>query len=192
MNGKRGIGGMIMASAAVLTVLAAGCAAQGPQPALTAGQPDTTASSSPARPAPVPTCPATLGDYPKHWAFPPAPSASLVPGTPQVAAVCRYAGINDPHPNALVKSATVAGAMLTSLTVALNKAQPSHGVYSCPAEFGLYDLVVFSYPDRGPVDVIVDATGCTQATNGHRQVMFAGDALTRIAAVVGRGTIVPQ
>lgn len=166
---------------ALLVLGVAGCAAPTPaidqQIAVEHGGPPSTAPVVPA------ACPAKL---PSDTGFPAVEGAVLVPGTPTVASVCRYAGMNDPHPQTLQKSAVVTGAKLADLVAAMNAGKPRPGgTYSCPADFGLADVVQFGYPAAGPVHVRIDLSGCRGEDNGRRSVSLPDDVQTQVAAVVG-------
>ncbi|HEX4704339.1 MAG TPA: hypothetical protein VH352_19590 [Pseudonocardiaceae bacterium] len=151
--------------------LLAGCATQ-PVIQVAAGSP--TASTTP-------TCPSTL-----PRTFPDVPGSAMVPGTPTIAAICRYAGTNDTAPDTLSQSATITGDRLRALVTGLNASRPfPSGAYNCPADLGLYDLIVFGYPSAGPVDVRVSVSGCTPVTNGHQTMRLDPDVFTEITTIVG-------
>jgi hypothetical protein len=153
----------------------------------------TTHPLEPARPAlttapATATCPPDLPrTAPNGYPYPAAPADSIVPGTPSHATACRYQGLNDPHPNTRTRSVTLTAAETTRLAHALNAAPtPKKGAaYPCPADLGVYDLVLFDYPTRAPVHVLVSLTGCTTVSNGHRGAMFAGEAVQQLDALVG-------
>jgi hypothetical protein len=131
----------------------------------------------------APSCPTTL---PATNTFPAAAGSAVVPGAPTIAAVCRYAGLNDAHPNTIARSATVTGAELDQLVSGLNAARPfPPGARNCPADLGLYDLIVFGYPAAGPVDVRISMSGCTAVTNGHQTLSPDSGALDEVTALVG-------
>jgi hypothetical protein len=177
----RGIGSV--ATAAAAACLIGGCATTTnglvpAQPALTTA-PGSFATA---------TCPASLPTtVPTGYPYPTAPADAMVPGIPSHATVCRYEGGNDPHPNARTRSVTLAGAETSRLATALNAAPAARkGVaYPCPADFGVYDLVLFDYPTRAPVHVLVSLTGCGVVSNGHRNAMFAAAAIQQLGALVG-------
>jgi hypothetical protein len=167
---------------ALLVLGVAGCAApsqdQHPQTLSVGG--GGASSVTPVRPV---ACPAKL---PSTTTFPSVPGTTLVPGTPAVASVCRYAGMNDPHPQALQKSAVLTGTKLANLVATMNTGKPRPGgAYNCPADFGLADVVQFGYPSTGPVDVSIDLSGCRGETNGHRSVAVPDDVQTQMTALVG-------
>jgi hypothetical protein len=166
---------------ALLVLGVAGCAAPTPavdqQIAVEHGGPT---SAAPVVPA---ACPAKL---PSDTGFPAVDGSTLVPGTPTVASVCRYAGMNDPHPAALQKSAVVTGTKLAHLVATMNTGKPgAGGTFNCPADFGLADVVQFGYPSAGPVDVMLNLSGCRGEDNGRRKVNLPDDVQTQVAAVVG-------
>jgi hypothetical protein len=177
----RRIGSVVVLAAAVVS-LAVGCASQ----ATPGSQPELAVS----RPATAATCPAALPADTTTFRFPTAPTSTLVPGTPDRATVCRYQGLDDPHPRTLDRHADLDAAQATRLATAFDKTKvwPKNTRFPCPADFGANQLVEFGYPNQGPVDVIVSATGCTPASNGHRDTLFAGDAVRQIDAVVGAPT----
>jgi hypothetical protein len=75
------------------------------------------------------------------------------------------------------------------LAAALNSARvwPPGTVFNCPADFGGSDLIGFDYAYRGPVEVLVDTSGCGTASNGHRSAMNASAAIQQLASLVGTG-----
>ncbi|HEX3647634.1 MAG TPA: hypothetical protein VHV49_04350 [Pseudonocardiaceae bacterium] len=176
MNPKTAV---MAAVAASLLGFVAGCAHRAvpaTQPALGVG------TVSAARPA---TCPASLAS---HYTYPPASRVSIVPGTPDRAIVCRYAGLNDPDPHTLVKSATMGAAQAAALarTLDLGKPFPVGVAYNCGNDVGLIDLVRFGFPDGHGVDVQLDMTGCRTAANGEREVFYPAAAVGQVTALVGR------
>jgi hypothetical protein len=171
----RRIGSAVLAASAV--ALMAACGTQAPPAHLAVGSPP-----------PPATCPASLpATTPTGFHYPDAPATTMAPGTPGHATVCRYQGLNDPQPRVRAKSVELTAPQAVRLATALNGAQQAKpgARYPCPADFGVYDLVLFDYTDRGPVDVLVAATGCTAASNGHRDAMFAGAAVQQLDSVVG-------
>lgn len=141
-------------------------------------------------PSPPPTCPSRLTVGPNGDPRPPThhgPAGTMVPASPSGAVACRYEGLNDPKPSWLAKSATLDATQAARLATAFNGAQPWHrGVpYSCPADFGTYDLVLFTYSDGGEVDVLLSTSGCRGAGNGNREVMMAETALDQLDGYVG-------
>jgi hypothetical protein len=168
------IGSTVVLAAAVVA-LAAGCAER----ATPAAQ---VISTSPSKPAQVLTCPASLPTDTTTFRFPTAPSDTLVPGTPDHATLCRYLIADKTH-----RSAQLGAAEAARLAAALNKARvfPKGTHFPCPADFGVRDLIMFGYPNRDPVDVIASPTGCSPASNGHRDALFAGDAEQQLNKVFG-------
>jgi hypothetical protein len=174
----RRIGSAVLAVSAVALIAACGTQAQPAHLAVGAPQPQ----------SPPATCPTSLPtNSPTGFHYPDAPATSMAPGTPDHATVCRYQGLNDPHPRTKAKSVELTAPQAAKLATALNSAkQPQPGAnYPCPADFGVYDLVLFDYADRGPVDVLVSASGCATASNGHRDAMFASTAVQQLDSVVG-------
>ncbi|HEY0806873.1 MAG TPA: hypothetical protein VGD84_17505, partial [Pseudonocardiaceae bacterium] len=133
----------------VLALTVAGCAAKaepgGPALAVNVQQP---------------ACPDTR----PTTTLPDVPGPAMVPGTPTGAWGCRYQGLNDPHPGALVRSAQATGARLTRLVSTLNTAGPWRSGMYCPIDLGLRDLIVFDYASGNSVEVLVSVTGCASAT----------------------------
>jgi hypothetical protein len=111
-----------------------------------------------------------------------------VSGTPDQATVCRYAGLNDPHPHALVQSATMGAAQAATLARDLDRAKPFPvGVaYNCGIDLGQADLLLFGFPDGHHVDVQLDMTGCRTATNGQRTVFYPIGVASQVTTLVGR------
>jgi hypothetical protein len=166
---------------ALLMLGVAGCAAQAQH---TAPQTIAVGGGGAAAPAPKPAvCAAKL---PSTTTFPAVSGSTLVPDQPSVASVCRYAGLNDPHPQALVKSSTVTGTRLDQLVAAMNTGKPTPGgVYNCPMDSGAADVVQFGYSTTGPVDVAVDLNGCRGENNGHRTVAVPSTVQSTLTAMVG-------
>jgi hypothetical protein len=138
-------------------------------------------------PPPAPTCPTTLHG---HQNDPAASRAALVPGTPDVVTICRYAGLNDPNPGSLVKKATARQATATALAHALDTAKvfPSGTPYSCPADSGRTNLLMFGYTDGHQADVTMDTSGCRTASNGPRTVFYSSAVTAQVTALVGTET----
>lgn len=121
--------------------------------------------------------------------YPDAPSSTMVPAGSTGGTACRYQNSFEPKPNTLAKSVSLTAAQTTALATALNGARvwPPGTVFNCPIDVGGADLVIFDYADRGPVEVLIDATGCVSASNGHRTAMGAGVALDQLTPLVGAG-----
>lgn len=141
-----------------------------------------------------PTCPAMLSpqaspipDGPATVQFPDAPTSTMVPDTSAGATVCRYSDDLAPKPKVLVQSAWANATQAAQLAHSLNSATvwPAGVYYPCPFNQGGVDLVLFAYSSRGPVDVLVDLSGCQGLTNGHRTAMSAGAAYDLLKAIVG-------
>ncbi len=161
------------AALGVLAIALAGCAAA-VQPG---GPPDGLQTHET---PPIASCPDT-----RLSRLPDVSGSALVPDTPTLAFACRYAGLNDPHPNALVQAAQVGGARLTTLVATLNAAGPWPPGRYCPIDLGLYDLIVFVYPSGNESDVQVTVTGCPSASNGHKTVQAGADLLGQLTSMVG-------
>lgn len=156
--------------------LAAGCASQ----------------ANPGSPAqelheatPPPTCPTTLHGRQND---PAASKATMVPAGPAVVTVCRYAGLNDPSPGALVKKATANRTKATAMARALDTAKvfPSGTPYNCPADNGQTDLLMFGYADGHHANVTMDTSGCRTASNGPRTVFYTSAITAQVTALVGK------
>lgn len=113
---------------------------------------------------------------PRHYHRPPftdypALHRMMVPRGPGQAVLCRYAGLNAPHPQALVGSGIVPGrdADLRRVVRIYNALPPPPaGPTACPADSGREITVKFRYRDRGSDFVNQELTGCRVGTNGHR------------------------
>jgi hypothetical protein len=165
------------AVAASLLVFVAGCA----QRVVPTTRPALGVGTTP----PPATCPATLVQ-PYH--FPAASRLSMVPGSPDGATVCRYAGLNEPHPQHLVTSEPIGPGPAAGLAGDLNRAKafPTGTPVNCPNDVAADDLIRFGFPDGHRVDVVLDLTGCRTADNGQRQVFVPAEVSGRLAALVGR------
>jgi hypothetical protein len=111
----------------------------------------------------------------------------MVPGTPNAARVCRYAGLNEPVPEGtLVKAGQLNSAELPRLVSALNAAVPMPKLMHCPNDDNSFDLIIFGYPDGGSVDVTVGLTGCNVVRNGAQtRHLISTPTLGILASVVG-------
>lgn len=181
MNSKTAV---MAAVAASLLAFVAGCAHRAvptTQPALGVG---TVSARPPASNRPM-TCPAALTG---HHTYPPVSRGGIVPGTPDRATVCRYGGLNDPHPHDLVRSASVGATQAAALarTLDLGRAFPTGVPYNCPVDLGRTDLVLFGFRDGHRVDVELDMSGCRTAANGQRVVFYPAAAAGQVTALVGR------
>lgn len=179
MNAQRIVGGLV-ALAAVGVLAACGGAPLDP------AEPQVNVVTSPPRIVSVGTCPKTVTAG--RFTFPAAPATELVPAGAVNAMVCRYEGLNDPHPHHLVTSVRLNPARTRQLTASLNASQvaPKDRAISCPADFGTYDFVAFGYVNRGPVDVLVSTSGCRGAVNGTRSTIFAQTAVDQLGTIVGK------
>jgi hypothetical protein len=115
-----------------------------------------------------PTCPRTSSRLPfRHDR---AAHRRLVPGHADVAAVCRYSGLNARRPRHLRPPRSIVGPMpARRLAHRLNllKAFPPRPIV-CPAD-SLREIVVrFRYAHAPDDYVAVDLTGCPAAANGPR------------------------
>jgi len=89
--------------------------------------------------------------------------------TPASGRVCVYAGGNG-QTFALLRQRTLPraeAARVAAAAHAVDLAHPDGVVIHCPAFRGSTFLVVLSYPSRSAVDLLVDAGGCSSASNGH-------------------------
>ena len=83
--------------------------------------------------------------------------------------LCRYLGLNTPHPLALARSRLVTQQPLIAHLVGELDTLPPYpkGVaFSCPAGDGSQVLALLAYPHDQRVTVAVEETGCENATNG--------------------------
>lgn len=191
MNRTRTTTAVLAAAAAGLL---AGCAGQ--QPTGSGGGPSLgVATSSPTTPgvgrhgiAPGPpanlasTCPAVLSaSYP----YPSPSQVSMVAGTPNHVAVCRYEGLNDPHPHRLARSADAGIEQAAYLAKNLNLGKPMSGTINCPNDDGSAALLVFGFPDGHRSAVRVGLNGCQIATNGERTVRYPSGVAAQVRALAG-------
>ncbi len=144
------------------------------------------ARRGPAVPAPVVHCPAHQPDRPPPPRYPGA-GRRLVPGTPTIATVCRYHGLNVPQPPGTLARSTVLRGDVRGLATDLNAGE--HLVpgarYNCPNDTGEGILLVFGYPGGGTVSVLIDLTGCSFADNGVLRLFTSPAARQRLVALVG-------
>lgn len=163
----------------ILAVAVGGCATTVQPGGPAVGIISTDPSTLPA--PPVATCPAKL-----PATLLPAPASGMVANTPSAAIACRYAGLNDPHPGALVQSAAVSGADLAKVVSLIDSAKPwPPGARSCPVDLGLSDLLVFSYSNGTQSEVRVDTSGCRAVSNGRQRVEAPQALLDELTSVVG-------
>jgi hypothetical protein len=116
----------------------------------------------------TPVCSDTLPQQPAA-----GPASPMVPGEPQAAVVCQYAG---PQQH-LKKSTQVKD--VPGLRQALNAADttpPPRGTM-CPLDHGDLDMVIFAYAGGDPVDVTIKTSGCATATNGKVTAYRLTDAV---------------
>lgn len=165
--------------------LAAGC---GSSPVVTgaAGSPSL-ASATP------PDCPAQLATgvepWPGGWSDPKAPNDTMVPGSPTGARACRYDTPKHGRTRVLNRSAVLDATPADALGAAFNEPKAWDGTYlPCPADMGTHELVVFGYPDRAPVRVLVNTSGCQNAANGRRIVLGASAAIGLLTHYLGAPT----
>lgn len=99
----------------------------------------------------------------------------LVPPTPLVMTICRYAGFNQPvSAGKLERSRVVTGKQLATFVTSLDSparqvvTQPA--IYNCPADQGSIDLLRFAYSSGPGVDLKVGLLGCWFVTNGLRTI----------------------
>lgn len=194
MNRTRSTTTAVLAAAAV--ALVAGCVGQ--QPAGSGGGPSLGVASSPPGTgtpgsaghgiAPGPpahlasACPAVLSS---NYAYPSSSQVSMVAGTPNQVAVCRYEGLNDPHPNRLARSADAGIEQAAYLAKNLNLGKPLSGTFSCPNDDGTAALLVFGFPDGHRSAVRVALHGCRTATNGKRIVEYPQGVSAQVRALAG-------
>lgn len=119
----------------------------------------------------------------------PGLAASIVPGTPTHALVCRY-GVA-PTFGGLVQSATLTET--APLVAVLNSAtQMQAGAsYACAAGTGALDLVLFSYSSGPPVGVTVELDGCSTEFNGLRLAYADRPQHEALASVVDSPNPIP-
>lgn len=163
---------VVAAVIAVFVLAGCGGATVGPAVALSPSTSQATPLACPATPvAPSPAGPASV----------------VVAGTPDRGTVCRYGGLNDPDVNKLVRSAVLTGAQLAKLVGALNRERvwPAGVPYSCPADFGRYDVLLFGYPDGHQAVVRASLSGCGSVANGKRTVFLGDDVRQQLTALVG-------
>lgn len=119
-------------------------------------------------------CPATSPSPPS---VPGSRPARLVPDDVRVAIACRYAGFNEVVPAGTL----TARAFLTEpqpFVAAVNSAVPPEaGAWSCPADLGSTDLIVFIGPTSGRTTVAVARTGCAWMTPPLGGALVTPDAL---------------
>jgi len=111
----------------------------------------------------------------------PGLAASIVPGTPARAIVCRYAGV--PTDGGLVQSATLTDT--AALVAVLNAATqiPYGASEACKDGTGQLDLLLFRYATGPPVGVTVELDGCSVESNGVR-LAYADTAQQQVLADV--------
>lgn len=202
MNTTRSTTTAVLAAAAV--ALVAGCAGQ--QPAGSGGGPTLGIATSPPGTggpgtstispgtavhgiAPGPpahlasACPAVL---PTNYPYPSPSQVTMVAGTPNHVAVCRYEGLNDPHPHRLARAVDAGVEQAAYLAKNLDLGKPmTGGTVNCPNDDGTAALLVFGFPDGHRSAVTVSLTGCRTATNGKRTVMYPKGVSAEVRALAG-------
>ena len=125
-------------------------------------------------PVPPPTCAAVLGADDEQ---PPVGAPTkLVPGHPQAAVACRYAGADEGEPvPALDASAEVPAAEVGHLARAMNSGRrPPGGTSNCPADDGARDVVKFAYAASPTITVVIRLTCCQYAVSASATVAPSG------------------
>ncbi|GAA5186596.1 hypothetical protein GCM10023322_33180 [Rugosimonospora acidiphila] len=113
---------------------------------------------------------------------------ALVAGTPVVATICRYYGLNQPAlPGTLARSAMARDEAAAALASALNGGHriPEGARYNCPADFGASIRIIFGYRRGAAVTVWVDPAGCRTATNGMTALFTSQAAQRQLTNLVG-------
>jgi hypothetical protein len=150
--------------------------------------PQTSSATTLARPF---RCPPTFTNNGSTYlpATGPGLAASIVPGTPTQAIVCRYAGV--PTDGVLVQSATLTDT--AALVALLNSAtQMQMGAsYACPNGTGQLDLLLFGYTSEPPVGVTVELDGCSMESNGVRLAYADMAQRQALADVAGSPSPIP-
>jgi hypothetical protein len=153
------------ATLGVLVIAVAGCA-----PSVRSGDPPALITTTDTAP-PVTAC------------------SGPVPGTPIAALACRYHGLNDQPPGTLAQSAQLTGADVGQLATDVRAGQPFPSApglaMNCPADFGLSDLIVFTYASGGQSDVRVDLTGCGSVYSGRQRLQSSAGLLRDLTSLVG-------
>ena len=122
-------------------------------------------------------------------------STEIVPPTPGVMTVCRYAGFNQKVKfGTLEASRVVRGAALSAFVAYVDETnwqtvKPGVAI-NCPMSQGSQDLLEFEYPSGPSLIVSVAIGGCPLVSNGLRTV-WGGAIGARIAAWVGSDAL-PQ
>ena len=184
--------------AAALTVGCGSASAPGTGSAVSAmPNPPVSGASAKASPSDVATsvrpfaCPPTFTNNGSTYfpAIRPGLVASIVPGTPTQALVCRYPGV--PTDGGLVQSAALANT--AALVAVLNSAtQMQVGAsYACAAGTGQLDLLLFSYSSGPPVGVTVELDGCSMEFNGLRLAYADTPQHAALANVAGSPSPIP-
>lgn len=115
----------------------------------------------------------------------PGADKRLVPGTPVVATVCRYYGLNLPEPAGTLAHSAVARDGLDALVADLNAGDPVTGIRFCAADFENLILVIVEYRSGPALRVLLDLSGCGTGSNGTLALYTSQQAITRLTALVG-------
>lgn len=190
-GGTRLMGVKAIGMAVVAAGLAVGCgsvSAPGTGPSVSAmpNPPMSGASSSAVAASVRPfACPPAFTNNGSTYfpAIRPGLAASIVPGTPTRALVCRYPVVATD--GGLVRSATLTDT--AALVAVLKRAtQMQLGAsYACAAGTGQLDLLLFSYSSGPPVGVTVELDGCSMEFNGRRLAYADTPQHAALASVVG-------
>jgi hypothetical protein len=161
-----------------------------PNPPVSGASPKASPSSVAALVRPF-RCPSTFTNNGSTY-FPavrPGLAASIVPGTPTQALVCRY-GV-EPTFGGLAQYATLTDT--AALVAVVNSATQMqvNASYACPNGTGQLDLLLFSYSTGPPVGVTVELDGCSMEFNGLRLAYADMQQREALASAVGSPSPIP-
>jgi hypothetical protein len=144
-----------------VSVIGAACCMVGLATAATGCSTMTADASPPAR------CAAKASAQVRPNAWGPAMRQLAPPGATAIR-LCRYSGLNGPHPLHLARSVTAPRGRLVRLLVREFDRLPrfAPGAIACPMDDGSQVVALLSYPGGHSVSISVGLTGCTRVTNG--------------------------
>ncbi len=170
------------ALALVVVTLATGC---GTSATLSS---TSTAGAHPVAFVHVPACPARNPTTMPSESWAPA-RATLAPLGATLMRICRYAGLNDGHPLALIATGLVSSSRsIAAIARELDRLPPfPTGALSCPMDDGSALLIYLGYRQGQTVTIGVALTGCGGASNGS-VTRWAGnsDAVTQLERLAHR------
>lgn len=128
----------------------------------------------------VPACADRYNGQPPRSAWPPARRHVLPPGA-KALRLCRYFGLNTPHPGALAASVAVTRPpQLRIFARELNSLRHGFPFAKCPADDGSVVEILAGYPRGRTLLISIDLRGCTGVSNGDGYSIASQRLLKRV------------